>query len=63
MASSINPKDFDAVWNFAVYTAKGFVNSFLFSLDHEKFNHALFDIAVATRHEGDFNRLREEAGS
>lgn len=63
MGHSIDSRDYDAVWEFAVYTAKGFENDFLFSLDHEKFDNALYDIAITTKHEGDFNRLREEASA
>ncbi|MDN4074229.1 DUF2254 domain-containing protein [Fictibacillus terranigra] len=63
IAQSANPRDYEAIWDFAVYTAQGFEKDFLFGLDYEKFNSALYDIAVSTKHEGDYEHLREKAGS
>ncbi|KSU84360.1 Uncharacterized membrane protein [Fictibacillus enclensis] len=57
IAKSANPRDYDAIWEFAVYTTKGYEKDFLFGLDCEKFNNLLYEIAKSTGHEKDFQHM------
>lgn len=48
MAKSLNPRDYQAVWDFALHTACGFENLFLFEQDRQQFYCALRNLATTT---------------
>ncbi|WP_248912399.1 DUF2254 domain-containing protein [Paenibacillus antarcticus] len=48
MAKSLNPRDYEAVWDFAIHTAQGFENLFLFEQDSQQFYSALRNLATTT---------------
>jgi uncharacterized membrane protein len=57
MAKTINSRDYEAVWDFGVHTARGFENSFLFELDSHQFYRALFNLATITHHLEEYEDL------
>lgn len=60
MAKSLNKRDYNAVWEFGVFTAKGFEDLFLFTLDYQQFHRALQNLAVTTKHEKEFEEFLEK---
>jgi hypothetical protein len=42
-----------------VFTAKGFEDLFLFTLDYQQFHRALHNLAVTTKHEKEFEEFLE----
>jgi uncharacterized membrane protein len=48
MAKSLHPRDYPSVWDFAIHTAIGFENLFLFEQDSQQFYLALFNLATTT---------------
>ncbi|WP_197033370.1 hypothetical protein [Halobacillus karajensis] len=48
IAQAVRERDYDSVWEFVVYTAKGFEQEYLHSLDRRKFYNILWEIASIT---------------
>jgi uncharacterized membrane protein len=63
MAKSLNKRDYNAVWEFGVFTARGFEDLFLFTLDYQQFHLALQNLAVTTKHEKEFEKFMEKRKS
>ncbi len=60
MAKSLNERDYNAVWEFGVFTASGFEDLFLFTLDYQQFHHALHNLSVTTKHEKEYEEFLEK---
>jgi uncharacterized membrane protein len=60
MAKSLNERDYNAVWEFGVFTASGFEDFFLFTLDYQQFHHALHNLSVTTKHEKEYEEFLEK---
>ncbi|RUQ25204.1 DUF2254 domain-containing protein [Peribacillus cavernae] len=60
MAKSLSTRDYKAVWEFGVFTARGFDDLFLFKLDYQQFYRALYDLAVTTKHEKEYEEFLEK---
>ena len=57
MAKSLHPSDYQSVWDFAVYSAQGFENLFLFEHDSQQFYRALCSLATTTNNLTDFEEI------
>ena len=57
MAKSLNPRDYQSVWDFAMHTAIGFENLFLFEQDSQQFYLALFNLATTTNNQHDYEKF------
>ncbi|WNB92776.1 DUF2254 domain-containing protein [Bacillus sp. NEB1478] len=57
MAKSLNERDYKAVWEFGVFTASGFEDLFLFTLDYQQFHNALHNLSVTTKHEKEYEEF------
>ncbi|MCM3718297.1 DUF2254 domain-containing protein [Fictibacillus phosphorivorans] len=60
MAKSVNERDYEAVWKFGVFTASGFEDLFLFTLDYQQFHRAMHNLAVTTKHEKEYEEFLEK---
>lgn len=57
MAKSANSLHYQSLWDFAVYTAHGFEQSYLFEIDSQQFLQALFDLAQTTGNMQGYNEI------
>ncbi|PUB14547.1 putative membrane protein [Paenisporosarcina sp. OV554] len=57
MAKSLNPRDYQSVWDFAIHTALGFENLFLFEQDSQQFYLALYNLATTTNNQKDYEKF------
>jgi hypothetical protein len=57
MAKSLHPRDYPSVWDFAIHTAIGFENLFLFEQDSQQFYLALFNLATTTDNLEDYEKF------
>lgn len=57
MAKSLNPRDYQSVWDFAIHTALGFENLFLFEQDSQQFYLALYNLATTTNNQRDYEKF------
>ena len=57
MAKSLHPRDYPSVWDFAIHTAIGFENLFLFEQDSQQFYLALFNLATTTENIEEYEKF------
>ncbi|WP_280990987.1 DUF2254 domain-containing protein [Lentibacillus jeotgali] len=60
IAQGVNERDYKAVWEFAVYTARGFEYEYMHDLDKRKYYNALLNIAETTGNKQNYKTLIEE---
>lgn len=60
IAQAVSEREYDPVWEFVVYTAKGFEQEYLHNLDRKQFYHILWEIASITDNKAGYYKLVEK---
>ncbi|WP_099157721.1 DUF2254 domain-containing protein [Virgibacillus ndiopensis] len=61
IAKAVCRRDYKPIWEFVVYTTKGFENNFVYELDKRKFYNAIYNIAETTNNIDAYHKLMEKA--
>jgi uncharacterized membrane protein len=60
LAEAIGPAYYDDIWEFAVYTSQGFEEEYLFVQDKKYFLHILYDLAISTEKEEQYEQITKQ---
>jgi uncharacterized membrane protein len=60
LAEAIGPAFYDDIWEFAVYISKGFEEEYLFVQDKKYFLHILYDLAISTKKEEQYEQIAKQ---